>query len=179
MEYVRLGNSGLKVSKLCLGCMSFGSSKWQKWVLDEEASFQIIKRAWDLGINFFDTADVYSNGESERVLGEAIRKFNIPRDQIVIATKCFSFVSSNMSDTWTTPQQPREIANGKGLSRKHILSAVDASLKRLQVDYIDLYQIHRWDYDTPIEETMEALHDVVKSGKVRYIGASSPCLAIC
>jgi len=174
MEYVRLGNTGLKVSRLCLGCMSFGSSQWQKWVLEEEASLAIIKRAWDLGINFFDTADVYSNGESERILGEAIRKYNIPRDQIVIATKVHFYVSENpANNTLYMPQSPLNNATQKGLSRKKILSAIDESLKRLGTDYVDIYQVQRWDYDTPIEETMEALHDVVKSGKARYLGASS------
>jgi len=154
---VRLGNTGLKVSKLCLGCMSYGSTTWRKWVLPKEEGIKHIHRALELGINFFDTADVYSLGESEIVLGEALK--GIPREDVVVATKVYS--------------QMKPGPNNKGLSRKHIFDSIDASLKRLQMSYVDLYQIHRWDNDTPIEETMEALHDIVKSGKVRYIGASS------
>lgn len=174
MEYKRLGKTGLKVSRICLGCMSFGTPKWQPWVLDEDKSFEIIKRAYELGINFFDTADIYSNGVSEQILGNTIKKLNIPRKNVVIATKLFNFVRGpqdafNMNPTETNVEN----ANSRGLSRKHVFEACEASLKRLQVDYIDLYQIHRWDYDTPIEETMEALNDLVRSGKVRYIGASS------
>jgi aryl-alcohol dehydrogenase-like predicted oxidoreductase len=159
MEYVRLGKSGLKVSRLCLGCMSFGqpSENWS-WVLDEEQSRPYIKRALEAGINFFDTADVYSGGTSEIITGNALRDF-AKRDEVVLATK----VRFPMG----------EGPNDYGLSRKHIMSAIDASLKRLRTDYVDLYQIHRWDYETPIEETMEALHDIVKAGKVRYIGASA------
>jgi aryl-alcohol dehydrogenase-like predicted oxidoreductase len=157
MQYVNLGRSGLKVSRLALGCMTFGMEA-RAWRLDEEASFAIIKRALDLGITFFDTADMYGAGESETVLGRAIRKF-VPRDEIVIATKLFY------------PMRPD--ANGRGLSRKAIFAGIDASLARLGTDHVDLYQIHRWDHETPIEETMEALHDVVKAGKARYIGASS------
>ncbi|MCX7846368.1 MAG: aldo/keto reductase [Dictyoglomaceae bacterium] len=160
MEYVRLGNTGLKVSRICLGCMSFGDSeKWiHKWVLDEENSRPIIKRALELGINFFDTANVYSLGRSEEILGKALKDF-ANREEIVIATKVYF--------------RMHEGPNGEGLSRKHIMSQIDHSLKRLGTDYIDLYIIHRWDYNTPIEETMETLHDLVKLGKVRYIGASS------
>lgn len=158
MEFVRLGRSGLKVSRLCLGTMTYGSSQWRDWVLDEEASRPFIKRALDLGINFFDTADMYSNGASEEVLGRALRDF-ARREDVVIATKVFFEMGPGPND--------------RGLSRKHILSAIDASLTRLGMDYIDVYQIHRFDEDTPIEETMEALHDVVRSGKARYIGASS------
>lgn len=160
MEYTRLGNTGMVVSRICLGCMGFGdATRWtHKWVLNEEASRPIIKYALDLGINFFDTANVYSIGASEEIVGRALRDF-VPRDEVVIATK----VHGRM----------REGANGGGLSRKAILSEIDASLKRLGVDYVDLYQIHRWDYETPIEETMDALHDVVKAGKARYIGASA------
>lgn len=161
MEYTRLGNSGLEVSKLCLGCMGFGdASKWSRgsWILNEEESMKIIKRALELGINFFDTADMYSLGESERILGKAIKKY-ANRNDVVIATKIFYPL--------------REGRNNKGLSRKYIFEAVDASLKRLDMDYIDLLVIHRFDYETPLEETMEALYDLVKMGKVRYIGASA------
>lgn len=158
MQYVRLGRSGLKVSRLCLGCMSFGTPDWQPWTISENESRNVIRRALELGINFFDTADVYSAGASERILGKALRDF-AQRNQIVVATK----VNGPMG------QGP----NDRGLSRMHILDAVEASLRRLGTDYIDLYQIHRWDYQTPIEETLEALNDLVRSGKVRYCGASS------
>lgn len=158
MEYVRLGRSGLRVSRIALGCMSFGSPQWRPWVLDEAASAPIIERAFELGINFFDTADVYSTGESEIVLGRVLQRLGL-RKQFVIATK----VNGAMSDD----------PNDKGLSRKHVFEAVDSSLKRLNSDYIDLYQIHRFDHTTPIEETLEALNDVVRAGKVLYLGASS------
>lgn len=160
MEYVKLGNTGLDVSRLCLGCMSFGvAERWvHPWVLDEENSRPIIKKALDYGINFFDTANVYSDGTSEEIVGRALKDY-ANRDEIVLATK----VHFRM----------HEGPNGAGLSRKAIMSEVDKSLKRLGTDYVDLYQIHRWDYGTPIEETMEALHDVVKAGKARYIGASA------
>src|SRR5665213_232125 len=158
MDYVRLGNTGLKVSRLCLGCMTYGSSKWRPWVLDEESSLPFFKKALEAGINFFDTADVYSAGESERVTGKALNEF-AKRHEVVLATKVNGQMGSD--------------PNNKGLSRKHILDGIDASLKRLGVDYVDLYQIHRFDYETPIEETLEALNDVVKAGKARYIGASS------
>src|SRR6185437_14819158 len=158
MEYVNLGNTGLKVSRLCLGCMTYGSSKWRDWVLDEEASRPFIKRALEAGINFFDTANMYSDGVSEEVTGRALHDF-ASRDEVVIATKVFN--------------RMRPDPNGRGLSRKAIMTEIDHSLRRLGTDYVDLYQIHRWDYDTPVEETMEALHDVVKAGKARYIGASS------
>ena len=161
MEYTRLGNSGLEVSKLCLGCMGFGdASKWSRgsWILNEEESMKIIKRALELGINFFDTADMYSLGESERILGKAIKKY-ANRNDVVIATKIFYPL--------------RDGKNNKGLSRKYIFEAVEASLKRLNMDYIDLLVIHRFDYDTPLEETMEALHDLIKMGKIRYIVASA------
>src|SRR5512137_2675477 len=159
MQYVRFGSTGLKVSRICLGCMSYGDpTKGFQWALDEEHSRPYIQRALELGINFFDTANVYSNGMSETVVGRALRDF-ASRNEVVIATK----VHFPMSDK----------PNDGGLSRKHILSSIDASLKRLGTDYVDLYQIHRWDYDTPIEETLEALHDVVRAGKARYIGASS------
>jgi aryl-alcohol dehydrogenase-like predicted oxidoreductase len=159
MEYVRFGSTGLKVSRICLGCMSYGGSteRWP-WALDEENSRPFIQRALELGINFFDTANVYSNGLSETVVGRALRDF-ATRDEVVIATKVYFEMGSGPND--------------RGLSRKHILSSIDASLKRLGTDYVDVYQIHRWDYDTPIEETLEALNDVVRSGKARYIGASS------
>jgi len=159
MEYVRLGNTGLKVSRICLGCMSYGepNERW-KWALGEEASRPFIQKALELGINFFDTADVYSRGKSEEVVGRALRDF-APRDQVVVATKVHGEMGPGPND--------------RGQSRKHILSSIDASLKRLGTDYVDLYQIHRWDYETPIEETLEALNDVVRMGKARYIGASS------
>ncbi len=158
MEYTRLGNSGLKVSRLCLGMMSYGSTDWREWVLPEDAARPFVKRALELGITFFDTADVYSLGVSEEITGRALRDF-ARRDQVIIATK----VCSKMSDD----------PNDRGLSRKHIMDSIDRSLKRLATDYVDLYQIHRYDSETPIEETMEALHDVIKAGKARYIGASS------
>ncbi len=158
MQYVRLGQSGLKVSRLCLGTETYGSPTWRPWVLDEERSRPFLARALELGINFFDSADRYSRGVSEEVLGRALKAL-APRDQIVIATKAFYPVN--------------EDPNGRGLSRKHLFHAIDASLKRLGIDYVDLYQIHRFDPDTPIAETLEALHDIVKAGKARYIGASS------
>ncbi len=158
MEYVNLGHSGLKVSRICLGAMSFGDPGWRDWVLPEEESRPILRRALELGINFFDTADMYSRGVSEEVLGRALRDF-ARREEVVIATKVY----------FPTGEGPNE----RGLSRKHILHAVEASLRRLGTDYIDLYQIHRWDSDTPIEETLETLDDLVRSGKVRYLGASS------
>jgi len=160
MEYVKLGKTGLDVSRLCLGCMSFGvADRWiHPWVLDEENSRPIIKRALELGVNFFDTANVYSDGTSEEIVGRALKNY-ANRDEIVLATK----VHFRM----------HEGPNGAGLSRKAIMSEIDKSLKRLGTDYVDLYQVHRWDYGTPIEETMEALHDVVKAGKARYIGASA------
>jgi len=159
MHYVKLGNTGLKVSKLCLGCMSYGAKteRWP-WALDEAASRPFIKHALDLGINFFDTANVYTEGAGEEVLGRALKDF-AKRDDVVIATKVFGQMGKGPNDV--------------GLSRKHILAQIDASLKRLGTDYVDLYQIHRWDARTPIEETLTALHDIVKAGKVRYIGASS------
>ena len=159
MQYANLGNSGLKVSRLCLGMMSYGTSAWRPWVLDEEPARPFIKKALDAGINFFDTADMYSKGVSEEVLGKTLNHFGVKRENVVIATKVYF----NLTDE----------VNAGGLSRKHIMDAIDASLKRLRMEHVDLYQIHRWDYETPIEETMEALHDVVKAGKARYIGASS------
>jgi aryl-alcohol dehydrogenase (NADP+) len=158
MDYVRLGKSGLKVSRICLGIMTYGTPTWRPWVLDEAQSRPFITRALEHGINFFDTADMYSKGVSEEVLGRALKE-QAQRDQIVIATKAFFPV--------------REGPNERGLSRKHLMDAIDRSLARLGTDYVDLYQIHRFDPDTPIEETLEALHDIVKAGKARYIGASS------
>jgi 1-deoxyxylulose-5-phosphate synthase len=160
MEYIRLGSTGMKVSRICLGCMGFGdATRWiHKWVLTEENSRPIIKNALELGINFFDTANVYSIGASEEILGRALKDF-ARRDEVIIATKLHG--------------KMREDPNGSGLSRKAILNEIDASLKRLGTDYVDLYQIHRWDYETPIEETMEALNDIVRAGKVRYVGASA------
>ncbi|CEP14663.1 hypothetical protein [Parasitella parasitica] len=175
MEYVRFGKTGMRVSRFALGCMSYGSSKWQAWVKDEQESLELIGKAYGAGINFFDTADVYSNGESERVLGKAIKKFNMPRSRIVVATKVF-FTVGKEEDGNLLGQDldgKPEFVNSYGLSRKHIFDACEASLERLQLDYIDLYQIHRFDHETPIEETMEALNDLVRSGKVRYIGSSS------
>jgi aryl-alcohol dehydrogenase-like predicted oxidoreductase len=160
MEYIRLGKTGLKVSRICLGCMSYGVPERgnHPWTLDEDRSRPFIARALELGINFFDTANVYSDGTSEAILGRAIRDF-ARREELVIATKVHGRMRSDV--------------NGAGLSRKAILTEIDASLQRLGMDYVDLYQTHRWDYETPVEETLEALHDVVKAGKARYIGASS------
>jgi 1-deoxyxylulose-5-phosphate synthase len=160
MRYEKLGKTGLEVSVITLGCMSFGEpgGRGRRWTLDEAACRDIVRQALDAGINFFDTANVYSAGRSEEITGQALKDF-IPRDEVVLATKVFM------------PMRPGP--NGAGLSRKAIFAELDASLRRLQTDYVDLYQIHRWDYGTPIEETLEALHDAVKSGKVRYIGASS------
>src|SRR5882724_6776418 len=158
MNYANLGKTGLKVSRICLGCMSYGLKEEREWGLDEEQGRPFIKQALELGINFFDTANMYGTGRSEEVVGRALRDF-AKRDQVVIATKVYF------------PMRPD--VNGRGLSRKAIMTEIDNSLHRLGTDYVDLYQIHRWDYETPIEETLEALHDVVKSGKVRYIGASS------
>jgi aryl-alcohol dehydrogenase-like predicted oxidoreductase len=158
MDYVRLGSTGLKVSRLCLGTMTYGTPAWRPWILGEAASRPLIKRALEAGVNFFDTADMYSEGVSEEVVGRALKDF-AQRDQVVIATKVF----------YPTKEHP----GYTGLSRKHIMEAIDASLRRLGVDYVDLYQIHRFDPDTPIEETCEALNDVIKAGKARHIGASS------
>jgi aryl-alcohol dehydrogenase (NADP+) len=158
MDYVPLGRTGLKVSRLCLGTMTYGSRSWRDWVLEEEAGRPLIRAALEAGINFLDTADVYSLGASEEIVGRALRDF-AKRDDIVLATKVFNVMGPGPND--------------RGLSRKHVMAAIDASLRRLQTDYVDLYQIHRWDYETPIEETLEALDDVVRAGKARYIGASS------
>jgi len=158
MKYVRLGNTGLRVSRICLGTMTYGSKQWRDWVLEEKEARPFFERALEAGINFFDTADAYSVGVSEEITGRALGEL-ARRDQMVIATKVFMKLGDGPNDG--------------GLSRKHVLDAIDASLRRLDTDYVDLYQIHRWHYNTPIEETMEVLHDVVKAGKARYIGASS------
>jgi 1-deoxyxylulose-5-phosphate synthase len=159
MEYVNLGSTGLKVSRICLGTMTYGSKKWREWVLDDEESRPFYRRAIEAGINFFDTADVYSLGVSEEVTGRALKEYGPSRDKLVIATKVFHAMGDD--------------PNQQGLSRKHIMHAIDDSLRRLQTDYVDLYQIHRFDPRTPVEETMEALDQVVRSGKALYIGASS------
>lgn len=159
MQYVNLGKTGMKVSRLCLGMMSYGSKQWREWILEEADARPFIQRALEAGINFFDTADVYSLGESERITGKLLKECGVKRENVIVATK----VHGQMSDD----------VNDRGLSRKHILDSIDKSLQRLQMDYVDLYQIHRWDYGTPIEETLEALNDVVRAGKARYIGASS------
>ena len=158
MDYTRLGRTGLKVSRICLGCMTYGDPGWRDWVLPEEEARPFIRRALELGINFFDTADMYSRGVSEEILGRALRDF-ARREDVVIATKVYFPMGDGPND--------------RGLSRKHIFDSIDASLRRLGVDHVDLYQIHRWDSETPIEETLEALHDLVRAGKVRYLGASS------
>lgn len=158
MEYINLGKTGLKVSRICLGMMTYGTPTWRDWVLDEEESRPFIRRAIELGINFFDTADMYSLGVSEEVTGKLLWEV-APREEVVLATKVYFPIGRG--------------PNGGGLSRKHIMEAIDNSLRRLGTDYVDLYQIHRWDNSVPIEETMEALHDVVKAGKALYIGASS------
>ncbi|TRM56989.1 NADP-dependent oxidoreductase domain-containing protein [Schizophyllum amplum] len=175
MPYVRLGKSGLKVSKIILGCMSYGSPEWDAWVLPEEEGIKHIKAAYDAGINTFDTADVYSNGQSEITLGKAIKQHNLPRDEIVVMTKVFFQVGPSVGSKISHDTNPDTVGyvNQHGLSRKHIFDAVKHSLERLQLDYIDVLQCHRFDNNTPIEETMEALHDVVKAGWVRYIGMSS------
>jgi 1-deoxyxylulose-5-phosphate synthase len=159
MRYVNLGHTGLRVSRVCLGMMSYGKHESREWTLDEKGAEPIVRRAVDGGITFFDTADVYNGGQSEVLTGKLLRKLFEMREEYVVATKV---------NGQTMPGE-----NGRGLSRKHIMASIDASLERLGLDYVDLYQIHRWDPRTPIEETMEALHDVVKAGKARYIGASS------
>jgi 1-deoxyxylulose-5-phosphate synthase len=159
MQYVRLGTTGLKVSRICLGTMTFGSPTWRNWVLDEAASLPVLRAAWELGINFFDTADMYSLGESEVVLGNCLRQLGVPRDRVVIATKVHNAMGAD--------------PNQRGQSRKHIRHAIDDSLRRLKLDYVDLYQIHRFDPETPFEEVVDALDAVVKAGKALYVGASS------
>jgi aryl-alcohol dehydrogenase-like predicted oxidoreductase len=173
MEYVRLGNSGLKVSKIILGCMLFGSPTWEgsPWTLPEEEGLALLKAAYDNGINTWDTADTYSNGRSEEIIGKALKKYDIPRQKVVILSKIYNPV---MDDDSRPPSvNDGALVNQMGLSRKHIFHAVDQSLKRLGTDYIDVLQLHRLDRETPPEEIMRALHEVVQSGKVRYIGASS------
>ena len=159
MDYINLGSTGMKVSRLALGMMTYGSKTWREWVLEEEESKPFIRRAIEAGINFFDTADVYSLGVSEEITGRALKEYAASREELVIATKVFNPMSDGRND--------------RGLSRKHIHDAIDKSLRRLGVDYVDLYQIHRFDPNTPIEETVEALNDVVRAGKALYIGASS------
>src|SRR5271163_4521968 len=159
MEYVKLGSTGLKVSQICLGTMTYGSKKWREWVLEEQESRPFYRRAIEAGINFFDTADVYSLGVSEEITGRALKEYGPSRDKLVIATKVFNAMGDD--------------PNQRGLSRKHIKHAIDDSLRRLQTDYVDLYQIHRFDAETSMEETLEALNDVVRAGKALYIGASS------
>ncbi len=172
MKYVKLGRSGVQVSPICLGMMTYGSPQWRPWVLDEAASRPIVRKAVEAGINFFDTADMYSNGVSEIVTGKLLREFT-RREDTVVATKVFFPVFDDIGLSPGSAPKSALRPNQQGLSRKHILAAIDASLQRLGLDYVDLYQIHRWDYHTPIEETMQALHDVVAAGKARYIGASS------
>jgi len=176
VPYVRLGNSGLKVSKIILGTMQYGSPEWQDWVLGEEEAIKHIKAAYDAGIQSFDTANVYSNGLSEVILGKAIKELKLPRDEIVIMTKLHGTVAREYGTRFFGSKiNPDDVGyiNQHGLSRKHIFESVKHSLERLQLDYIDLLQCHRFDYETPIEETMQALHDVVQAGYVRYIGMSS------
>ncbi|KAK7440034.1 hypothetical protein VKT23_017285 [Stygiomarasmius scandens] len=177
VQYVRLGKSGLRVSVPIFGTMSLGSSKWQQpWVLDEDRSLEVLKTAWDRGINTFDTANIYSNGESERILGKFIEINKIPRSEILILAKCYGLVHKDMSvvtPAHSNLKNTREFVNRGGLSRAAILNAVEDSLSRLNTNYIDLLQIHRFDPDTEPEETMKVLHDLVQSGNVRYIGASS------
>jgi len=172
VEYRRLGNSGLKVSVPIVGAMSFGSDKWAPWVINEDKALPLLKHAWDRGVTTIDTANIYSNGESERVIAKFIKQYNIPRHKLLILTKCFFHIGETPGDRNASPTH-RDYVNQGGLSRAAIFNAVDASLARLETTYIDLLQIHRFDPDTPVEETMKALHDLVESGKVRYIGASS------
>ncbi|KIJ46090.1 hypothetical protein M422DRAFT_250521 [Sphaerobolus stellatus SS14] len=180
VQYRRLGRSGLKVSVPIIGAMSFGSSEWNDWVINEDKALPMLKAAWDLGVNTIDTANVYSNGESERIIAKFIKQYNIPRNEIVILSKCYWLVPKKVNITgmvnpelYNQAYDQAEYINQYGLSRAAIFNAVDASLSRLESSYIDLLQIHRFDEDTPVEETMKALHDLVQSGKVRYIGASS------
>ena len=172
MKTCKLGRTGLDVSRIALGMMTYGSPEWRPWILDEAASRPLVKQAIDGGINFFDTADMYSNGRSEEITGKLLREMTT-RDEVVIATKVYFPVFDRMDLNAASAAKTDLKPNRRGLSRKYIFSAIDASLRRLGTDYVDLYQIHRWDPHTPIEETMEALHDVVKAGKARYIGASS------
>ncbi|MCJ1376730.1 hypothetical protein MMC20_007975 [Loxospora ochrophaea] len=177
VEYKRIGRSGLKVSVPILGAMSFGNSKWQDWVLEEDRALPILKAAFDRGLNTWDTANNYSGGESEKIIAKAIQKYQIPRQKLVILTKCFGTVAEDPT-VFTSAflmelNVSKDYVNQRGLCRKAIFSAVNDSLRRLETEYVDLLQIHRFDNETPIEETMEALHDLVRSGKVHYIGASS------
>ncbi len=172
MHYVNLGASGLKVSRIALGMMTFGTPQWRPWVIDEDAARPIVRRAVELGVNLFDTADMYSAGCSEETTGRLLREF-ARRDEIVIATKVYFPVDLTFKGGNAPGPKPERRPNMSGLSRKRIFAAIDASLTRLGTDYVDLYQIHRFDPDTPVEETMEALHDVVRAGKARYLGASS------
>ncbi|KAH0584696.1 Putative aryl-alcohol dehydrogenase [Termitomyces sp. J132] len=176
VEYRQLGKSGLRVSVPIVGAMSFGSPAWADWVIGEEPAFKVLDAAWELGINTIDTANVYSNGESERIIGKWIEQNKIPRERLIIATKCHGLVG-NSPDVFpffsTHLYDQRDYVNQSGLSRAAIFNAVDASLQRLKLSYIDLLQIHKFDPNTPVVETMKALHDLVQSGKVRYIGASS------
>ncbi|KAF9694548.1 hypothetical protein EKO04_007555 [Ascochyta lentis] len=176
-EYRQLGKSGLRVSVPILGAMSIGSSKWQPWVIEEEEALPLLKAAWDRGLTTWDTANVYSNGVSEEIIGKAIKKYSLPREKLTILTKCFGTVGEDPGlrsiNFGKELPQLKDYTNHIGLSRQAIFNAVNASLKRLDLEYIDLLQIHRYDENVPLEETMEALHDLVRSGKVRYIGASS------
>ncbi|KAG6855349.1 hypothetical protein H0H87_004589 [Tephrocybe sp. NHM501043] len=176
IQYRQLGKSGLRVSVPIVGAMSFGSSQWADWVVEEEATIKVLQAAWDMGINTIDTANVYSNGESERIIGQWIEQNKIPRERLIIATKCFGLVGHEVglrTAFFPDLRDQRDYVNQGGLSRAAIFNALDASLARLKLSYIDLFQIHRFDPRTPPEETMKALHDLVESGKVRYIGASS------
>ncbi|KZS97180.1 Aldo/keto reductase [Sistotremastrum niveocremeum HHB9708] len=177
VEYRRLGNSGLRVSVPIIGAMSFGDKKWSPWVLEEDEALPLLKAAWDRGVNTIDTANQYSGGVSEVIVGRFIKQYNIPRHKLLILTKCFfpTTEEDHSLQVYAHPElrDTQDHVNQCGLSRQAIFNQVEASLRRLDTDYIDLLQIHRYDYETPIEETMEALHDIVKSGKVRYIGASS------
>ncbi|KAG8752495.1 hypothetical protein FRC12_011921 [Ceratobasidium sp. 428] len=177
MEYVRLGQSGLKVSRIILGMMTYGDPNWQGWVLSEEEGIAHVKAAYDLGIQTFDTANIYSNGRSEEILGKAIKQHNLPRDEIVVMTKLWGVVARKMDEAYSLTSEQTKLDNGYvnqyGLSRKHIFESIKHSLKRLQLNYVDVLQCHRFDPNTPIAETMQALHDVVQAGYVRYIGMSS------
>lgn len=177
MRYINLGPSGLRVSRISLGMMSYGSKKWLDWVLEEDEALPLIKAAYDVGIQFFDTADIYSNGYSHKVLAKAIKQYNLPREDIVVATKLFALIprdfEKGLDQLSREERERRHYSNQQGLSRKHIFDSVERSLKELDLEYIDLLQIHRADENTPFEETMCALKDIIQSGKVRYIGASS------
>ncbi|KAG0264226.1 hypothetical protein DFQ27_001345 [Actinomortierella ambigua] len=176
MQYVRLGATGLRVSRFCVGCMTYGNSEWNGWCKNEDESLALIKMAYDAGLNFFDTAESYSNGQSELILGKAIKKYNLDRSRIVVATKVFFPVLPGNTPFFMTMEdrmRNSSLVNTFGLSRKHIFDSVEGSLQRLGLDYIDLYQVHRVDQNTPLEETMEALNDLIRMGKIRYIGTSN------